>query len=295
MPNSILSEEHENLIIQMLQASLDANNSVPNVLSDFSRRLISEDSEIPKDIGIVLSNAICDYSNLIQNRTYLSALRKTFNLIYDFISVDDITFKIEGRRKGMINSIEKMIKLIKRGKPLDLFRDSMGIRIILFGDETESIQFKAYEITNKIIKFMTERNFTLCEADKINTDISLDKGVNILIPSESLISPLYLTSVKDYMLYPKPNGYQSLHVVFRARNMSFLEIQIRTQSMHVNAEYHEAIHSSYKTNKYGNRLSEKLDFSKIQMPGFKVISDGMIYDDIGLCNGLLVYYRTKTF
>ena len=294
MPNSILSVEHENLIIQMLQSSLDENLSVIDVLKDFSQRL-SESDSIPKDIGLILSKGVSDYSDLIQNRSYLSALRKSFNLIYDFIFDDDITFKIEGRRKSMINSIEKMINLIKRGKPLDLFRDSMGIRIILFGDETESIQFKAYEITNKIIKFMTERNFTLCEADKINTDISLDKGVNILIPSESLISPLYLTSVKDYMLYPKPNGYQSLHVVFRARNMSFLEIQIRTQSMHVNAEYLKGIHSLYKMNKYGDRLSEIIDFSNVNIPGFKVISDEMIYDDIGLCEGLLIYYRTKTF
>ena len=60
------------------------------------------------------------------------------------------------------------------------------------------------------------------------------------------------TKVKDYISFPKPNGYQSLHTALMCNGQS-VEVQIRTSSMHQVAEFGMASHFAYKdTMKRGN-------------------------------------------
>ena len=52
--------------------------------------------------------------------------------------------------------------------------------------------------------------------------------------------------IKDYIAFPKPNGYQSIHTTVYTGDGGALEVQLRTEAMHREALYGIASHLSYK-------------------------------------------------
>ncbi len=89
----------------------------------------------------------------------------------------------------------------------------------------------------------------------------------------------------DYIANPKPNGYQSIHVVVLGPNSKTIEIQIRTQQMHEDAELGIAAHWKYKegavitgkSNSYENHiiwLRKLIDWQE------KMLFSGKMIDEV---------------
>ncbi len=61
--------------------------------------------------------------------------------------------------------------------------------------------------------------------------------------------------IKDYIAFPKPNGYRALHTTIFTGYGNVVEIQIKTKEMHREAEYGIASHISYKENIRKDKLN----------------------------------------
>lgn len=74
---------------------------------------------------------------------------------------------------------------------------------------------------------------------------SVDDCYRVLGVIHSLWKPLP-GEFKDYIAFPKPNGYQSLHTTVITADAGIVEMQVRTDEMHRRAQFGIASHMSYK-------------------------------------------------
>ena len=74
--------------------------------------------------------------------------------------------------------------------------------------------------------------------------------------------------IKDYIAFPKPNGYQSLHTTVFTGDGGIVEVQIRTAPMHEEAEFGIASHVSYKEGGEETGRQSSFDWIKSLVPGF---------------------------
>ncbi|MDB5264717.1 MAG: (p)ppGpp synthetase SpoT/RelA, pyrophosphokinae [Parcubacteria group bacterium] len=67
---------------------------------------------------------------------------------------------------------------------------------------------------------------------------------------------------KDYISFPKPNGYQSLHTTVITADAGIVEMQVRTKEMHQAAQFGIASHMSYKVlgKEAGKNAFQRLSF-----------------------------------
>lgn len=74
--------------------------------------------------------------------------------------------------------------------------------------------------------------------------------------------------IKDYIAFPKPNGYQSIHTTVFSGDGGIIEVQIRTEEMHREAQYGIAAHVMYKNVEGQPQGGGSFDWVKSLLPGF---------------------------
>lgn len=302
-----LTKKQEDCIVTKFIQSISEGKSIPEILFRFANNISQQEIDTGENISeetcFMLTNAIMNYSNTTTNSEYLEDFRDTFNQVFKEIitKFPNIQFKLEGRRKSLVSSIEKMIKLLKQGRSLDLFRDTFGIRFVLMctEDQESKKQEELYEICNLIVTLLIKKGNILCEAENMPKKETLDEKVgDIVIPSKSNIYPMYTRCIKDYVASPKSNGYQCIQMVFRSKNGYYFEVQLRTENMHLRAEHLYANHAKYKLSEYSSspdeiRLLDRIDLKKINMPGFRYIGSETknFTDYIGFAESIRIYSR----
>lgn len=96
-----------------------------------------------------------------------------------------------------------------------------------------------------------------------------------------------LKLAKDYIRYPKDNGYQKYHILVKISEFVF-EVQIGTQSMFLFAENADACHFKYKEIVTGKNDS-KIDYTKYNhIAGFYSILGIGYNDSVGLVKALTI-------
>ena len=103
--------------------------------------------------------------------------------------------------------------------------------------------------------------------------------------------------IKDYIAFPKPNGYRALHTTIFTGHGNVIEIQIKTKEMHREAEYGIASHISYKETSKKNKVSNFLWVRRL-LP-FKGVfeeerKDEINFDDVPSWIKELVDYQETT-
>ena len=77
--------------------------------------------------------------------------------------------------------------------------------------------------------------------------------------------------IKDFIAFPKTNGYRSIHTTIFTGDGGIIEVQVRTEEMHKEAEYGIASHVSYKEKNVPLWVKELVEYQK---------TDGNFVDDI---------------
>lgn len=133
--------------------------------------------------------------------------------------------KVFGRTKELYSLWHKMET--KAEKNVDHIADVVALRVVLSP--------KAANGEEEHVEADTERGVWLCY------------HVLGLVQHLPGFQPVP-TKVKDYISFPKPNGYQSLHTALMLNGQT-IEVQIRTSAMHQVAEYGMASHWAYTDEK----------------------------------------------
>ena len=270
----------------MLQDYLYSLNTVPEVLERYIEELNSEGS-----INSILhANALTAYRNMIRDKQFLKDARRLFNQIYDLLDKGhpNLRFHIEGRRKSLISTEKKILRYLGLGESVDLIHDFFAFRIILFGSDSVGLEQHCYKVMEEIIEFAIKNGFTPCDSPPLIES----KKTN---PQNDFYDSFkYKNYIKDYVCFPKNNGYRSIHLVLRDKKGRYFEIQIRTLDMHVHAESSEsANHNKYKDIKY-NKITFPLERDKISIYGYSFVNDH-VFDFAGIEYPLVIFQRYKTF
>ena len=267
-----------------IRKALYAGNSLEEIRSLYINQL----RETGSIYNMLYANKLEEAMNMLDIHS-LHELEAEFHDLKEYLrswtNERSIHCLLKRRQKDWVGFNEKIQLYLLNGKPLGKLLDLLGFRIVICHDTADNIESikLCYDLLNEVIDFfVNDRHCLLLEAEpRLDTGFDSDKHPEVIIPEKSLIRFGLESNVKDYIQHPKRNGYQSLHTIVKRPDGLTFEVQIRTYSMDLRAEYGTGDHAVYKNNRYSD-LDLNIDYTKIHVPGFSVLPNGAINDIIGL-------------
>ena len=252
----------------------------PDIVKFFEKDLREQSRNM---IDIEHSNLLLRYSIYLESNDFLDSVSDDMTQFRKQVvdKYSDITLTISGRIKSIIRVEEKFNGYIiefcsnyyhkyktfpseeEMSKYLQRFRDLIAYRIIvsvpeqcLKSRDKNKIEVDyVYKIANNLPSFFTKRGYSIEYASSVVGVSTIRKRSKLLQENRRYF--------KDYIVQPKENGYQSLHIALIDNHSHFanIEIQLRTFEMDCFAELDENVnHSAYESTQNDTRTKSRLPF-----------------------------------
>lgn len=147
----------------------------------------------------------------------------------------DVQGVIKQRHDENVNSLEKFLKSVKKALAKEGITD---VRT----------EYRVKGLYSLYRKMQTKKK----QAEEIHDVLALRIIVKEQNDCYKVLGIIHGTwrplpgKIKDYIAFPKPNGYQALHTTVFTGDGSLVEVQIKTEEMYKHSEYGIASHISYK-------------------------------------------------
>lgn len=306
--------EKENLLGNLFREALYSGNSVPEIMELFSDN-ISRNFTATDFLLLQMASQLKESAQIRKvAHEYMKMMSTMSSQCFSLINTKhpSLHFCTSQRFKSFIRELYKRYERVQDGLSPEI-KDLPAVRIILLEAETQETIKMEYIIAREILENFSSLNsnsnfplyVNLSVPDKSVTESSFnpDEHKDVLIPEETILIPELGKLGKDYLHYPKEKGYQSFHISFELVKKSdptfriFAEVQIRTISQHMYAEFGPASHNDYE-NLRTERLLEIFDFEKenVHICGYFPNKDPNLEMDFsGFSKPTFVTERSKTF
>jgi len=147
------------------------------------------------------------------------------------------------------DSITKRLAQLKEGGGDQIARIGSGIRLLLGRHGVEAEVSGREKHPYSIWRKMAERHISFEQLSDIMAFRVIVRDIDDCYRALGLVHqrwPMVPGRFKDYISTPKRNGYRSLHTSIIHNEKARVEIQIRSEAMHAQAEYGYAAHWAYK-------------------------------------------------
>lgn len=223
---------------KMLLAMVD---DVRVVLIKLAERLCMLRSTAPMPEGMrqkIATEAMEIYAPLA-NRLGIGAIKwEMEDLAFRYLYPDDYKAIAKGLKAKRLERDDFVNKIV----------DVLNEQIKTIGIPHFAVYGRSKHI-HSIYKKMTRKNVSLEEiydATAVRILVDTEEHCYIVLGLVHSLWPQVVAEFDDYIVNPKPNGYQSLHTAVTSPEGRVFEVQVRTFQMHDQAEMGVAAHWKYK-------------------------------------------------
>jgi GTP diphosphokinase / guanosine-3',5'-bis(diphosphate) 3'-diphosphatase len=185
------------------------------------------------------------------NATYRELQDLSFQHLYPwrYVTLAKALQRARGRRRDVIKRVQAEVE--------SAFA-AAGVPVHIYGREKT-----LYSIYRK----MDEKHLSFAQVTDLYGFRIIVRDLTACYTAMGVLHQLYKPlpgKFKDYIAIPKINGYQSLHTTLVGPFGTNIELQMRTDAMHVVAESGVAAHWLYKATEPGSDASERLGTKWLQ-------------------------------